>query len=332
VKFSLLISPAIVCAASLAFAGEPTRPTFDLAYDAPLACPARAVLVQQVAARVGYDPLDETSDTSVVVRIVEDAGDFRATVVLREPASVGSGPSDSEHRTHRRTLVSLDCRELVASIALTLASYVDPILGAPRPPAKPTGGREPIDVPPPVEETPPARPEPPARRVGVSLGVGSAIGLLPAPSIGPRAGIFLEVPHVRLALEAAADLSVASKTVRGVDLSASLLAVAVVPCLVEGAFFACGEASVGRYEARATAEASWADASLFGALGLRAGGAWRLGGSSIEGYGFVSAPLSRADLVVGGDAVFRTAPVYGGLAIAIRWGAIRWGAIRWGRL
>jgi hypothetical protein len=301
--------------------------TFDLVYEAPASCPGRTVLAEQVAARVGYDPIDEASETAASVRIVEEAGEFRATIVVRGATPQDGRAGEGADRVFRRTLASKDCRELVGAVALPLAAYVDPILGSsPRAvvparthPAPTEAVEDPFQLPPdPEERARPERAEPSATgsRFAVSAAAAFALGLAPSASLGPRIGLSWETRRLRVGLEGRADLSLSTRSARGAELSASLVGGAFVPCMHTGTLFACGELALGRYEARAVANgASWADGTLFGALGVRVGASLAAGPLALEVYAFASSPLSRVDFVVGGDPVFRTAPIFGGVAL-----------------
>jgi hypothetical protein len=318
-----LFGVAAVLAAAPTHAADAPPARVRLAYDAPPACPSREKLIEPIAARIGYAPVDGAAAREIRVSVRKEPNGYRAEIALAHDDAPAPAPAA------QRTLTSASCDELVQSAALTIAYYMDPILG-PRAPktsapaaaavtSAPLGGEtsawrepDPFDAPPP--------PRPTVRRAWFfgAAGVATAVGLGPAPMLGPRVGAGWRRGDLSLALEGRADLSLASQTSSGLDVRASLVGASLIPCFRQGWAFGCVEITLGRYEATASGAAVRSSAAFFLLPGVRAGA--ELAASEkvkVHLFVFGGAPVTPMRLLVSGEPVWQSSALTGGLALAL---------------
>lgn len=221
-------------------------------------CPAETELRRAVAARVGYDPFFPWAERTAVAQI-DPAGvkGFGAQVrfINAEGALLGERLLEPVH----------DCGELVQNIALAISVAIDDTDRTSVPAVAPTSSMvesEPEQEPKPERAVPtPSRNEiaaPPAKPkrwlARTSLGVVGTLGTAPSPAAGVVVGLGVRSSWVQIGLEGRLDAP-ASKTLgpRG-SARSSLLLASLVPCAVAWRVvspFACGIASIGRFEASA---------------------------------------------------------------------------------
>jgi hypothetical protein len=316
-----MLALAFASVTARARADEPLR--IRLVYEAPAACPSRAELVEPIAARVGYAPLDDAADEGFAIRVVADGTRFRGTLEPLPPLASATRSSAGPPRTFS----SVSCRELVESVALTMALYLDPLLG-PRPPARAPVARPnvvatPWREPDPFEKDAPEAPPPPPRSRAwfVSGAAVASVALGPALTLGPRVGVGVRGATFAVAIEGRADLPVASARARGLDVDASFVGASLVPCARRGVVFACLDAAAGRYEAVARGPDLRSVAATFFLMGgARVGADVRLDERTrITAYVAGAAPFTPVRLLVANDPVWSTGPANLGLALAASW-------------
>lgn len=299
-----LTTLALALLASPARADEaPARPTTRLAYErAASACPDEAELRREVAQRLGYDPFAVVATSRVRVSLAEDPPrGFRGVVSHEDGAGQVLGA---------RELQSSDCRELVASIALTVVILLDPKGRPTTPPAAPPPvAPAPVALPPPRAVAPPAQPRPSAPPVELRAGAGvlGALFVAPATSVGFFASAGLARGGFSVDAELRGDLPASADGVR-----TSLLVGVLSPCLHRGVLLACACASLGALSGEAlTSQDPRRASTLYAALGPRVGVELPLGPAlSIAARVDASFPLTPTTLRQGGVELW-TSPALG---------------------
>jgi hypothetical protein len=236
-----------------------------------------------VAARLGYEPFVEQSDSKLSVEFARE----RAELVGRVKLTSTSGESRGQ-----RTLRSADadCVELSTSVALAVALALDPeaVRGQNPEPAElaPSASSPP---PPPVASALPRttrevpqkdasfehRQAPTALGFRIDAGVIGGTGIVPAVNIGPRAAAALASRSWSVAVEGSA-LVPGTKTASFGDVTASVVYGSLVPCIHPVAqtvrLDACVAASIGALFAQATSVTrSFPTTNVYAALGPRVG-------------------------------------------------------------
>ena len=303
---------------------EDGTPRIRLVYDAPEGCPSRDELVEPIAARVGYRPISDRAEDGFAVRVTAQGDRFRATLDPLTPSVAGGTTAHGA-----RTFVSRSCREVVESVALTLALYLDPVLGprapsaraappAPRPSQPVSAWREPDPF---EKSASPAPPQAPSTAFFVSGAVGAAVDLAPSVTMGPRLGLGVRGATFAIGLEGRADLSLASVRAKGLDVDGSFAGASVVPCVHRSWAFACLEASAGRYEAVARGPDFTRSAStLFVMAGARLGAELRIDTRTrLTLHAFGAAPLTPVQWIVANEPIWTIAPVAFGVALGAQW-------------
>lgn len=276
-------------------------------------CPSERELRDAVAARLGYDPFVDAGpgDLEVVVTVRRRGAGIVGQLELRGP------------RPGRRELASPrgDCRELLDSFAVAIAIGIDPaslsrppaeppaVLPAPLPSAAPSStapvARD-VAQPPPVE----GAPVPPAKRdpIDVRLGAGPLLmfGELPEAAPGLAVTFGARWRWLEPSVEGLATLPVSLDTPNG-RVSASLLAVGVVPCGHVDVFFGCLGVTVGALRGEGEAIASPLHGSqLYAAASGRAGVELALSRSVwVRGHAEAVAPMTRITLQLAAQDVWR---------------------------
>jgi hypothetical protein len=312
--FATAILAASVFDARRALATPTSKLTYVRSSGAEV-CPAEPVLRRAVAERVGYDPFFPWAQRTVAVQI-DPAGAKGFASQLRildaDGTLLGERLLEPVH----------DCGELVQSIALAISVAIDDIDVASMPsPDAPT--RPFVAAPAPSldlgkRETEGSREEPPLSssrkpaqwKLRFSLGPSVAIGTAPAPAVGVVVGAAVRSSWLHVGLEGRAD-ALAEKPLSPVGTaSTSLLLASVVPCVVVAGTvtpFACGVASLGRFEASAEnvvgpTNATAPYVSLGGRVGLEiAVAGWLAAYAQLD----LGAPLTRHRTLLGKTEVFK---------------------------
>jgi hypothetical protein len=139
-------------------------------------CPEEAFLREAVAAELGYDPFAENARRKVSATIEREGSRLRAHVEIHDAQGRPQGARDL-------TTETLDCNELVSSIALAVSIAIDPRAAAQSRPPAPARPTTPWTAPAaPVAEPPPG-PSAPAPLPG--LAVPPVAAPVPGPSSVP---------------------------------------------------------------------------------------------------------------------------------------------------
>jgi hypothetical protein len=296
-------------------------------------CPSAEAVRAAVVAHLGYDPFTSTSDAAeTIVATVDRAssGELRG--------SIDRYDAKGARRGHQDLAASRgECGQMASTIALSVSVAIDPIGGAPAPPASAaplaptlstTSPQPPpsmIAVPPAPREQP-ALPTPPSSGAPVVLDVKAgpvfSVGALPQPGLGIMVGAGIRRGYLRLDLEGRMDSTLSSipAAIGSGRVSATLTLGTVAPCIVAGGLYGCVLGSVGALQGAGTAfDRSHQDISVYVAVGARAGFEvslpWKL---SLRLQADGLAPLRPTTLEANGIALWTTpvANFAGGLAIA----------------
>jgi hypothetical protein len=280
-------------------------------------CPTATELEDAVAARVGYDPFDgstagaDASRREVVVAVHRRAGGIVGVLELRGP------------RPGIRELASPsgDCRELLDALAVAIAIGIDPASltrppGEPPPPA-PTPAPAPVVVAP--APSPDRVSEPAKEPVDVRVGAGPVIlfGELPATAAGIEIGIGARWKWLEPTVEGIATLPVSLSTSLG-QVTASLIAAALVPCGHADVIFLCVGLTLGALRGEGDAVASPRRGSqLYSAASARGGAEVALSRTVwLRGYAEAVAPVTRIALQLAAQDVWRVPSVAARVGVA----------------
>jgi hypothetical protein len=277
-------------------------------------CPTATELEDAVAARVGYDPFDgsttgaDVSRREVVVAVHRRAGGIVGVLELRGP------------RPGIRELASPsgDCRELLDALAVAIAIGIDPA-SLTRPPGEPPA----VPAPAPVVVAPAPSPdrvsEPVKEPVDVRVGAGPVVlfGELPATAAGIELGIGARWKWLEPTVEGIATVPVSLSTPQG-QVTASLIAAALVPCGHADVLFVCVGLTLGALRGEGDAVASPRRGSqLYGAASARGGAELALSRTVwLRGYAEAVAPVTRIALQLAAQDVWRVPSVAARVGVA----------------
>jgi hypothetical protein len=254
----LIVGVANGASAGEAPEGRPasSRLNYSLGKGADL-CADEATLTAEVRSRLGYDPFGEPARLvlSASIRRVGDSllGSLKMADAEGKPLGAKSFQAGAT-----------ECAELIAEMELAICLVIDPLesKGEARPPATPPpapGGVAAAAAPPPPptpgpENVAQTEPEPPPRASAPAqayLEATVSMGSAPSAAPGLTLGGAMRFGALLLALEGRADLSESLSTLGG-EVSVSLLAVVLAPCLTLGPFGGCAVILVGSEEVGAS--------------------------------------------------------------------------------
>jgi hypothetical protein len=284
-------------------------------------CPTATELEDAVAARVGYDPFDGSTTGAdaprreVVVAVHRRAGGIVGVLELRGP------------RPGIRELASPsgDCRELLDALAVAIAIGIDPAsltrppgeLPAPAPVPAPAPGPAPAPIA--AASSPDRVSAPPKEPVDVRVGAGPVVlfGELPATAAGIELGIGARWKWLEPAVGGIATLPVSLSTPQG-QVTASLIAAALVPCGHADVVFVCVGLTLGALRGEGDAVASPRRGSqLYSAASARAGAEVALSRTVwLRGYAEAVAPVTRIALQLAAQDVWRVPSVAARVGVA----------------
>jgi hypothetical protein len=220
-------------------------------------CPEEEALRKEVAARLGYDPFFVWAERTIVARIERARQGFRATVQLLDAKGIVQGSRSLSSSSN-------DCADVATSVALVISIGIDPEHAqrqaredTPVPLPEPSASISSVApaamsaAPPdrasdiPNRATPTARIEPEA-----GAGAWTAAGLAPRVSFGLAAWAGLTWSPAALYLEGRDGFDA------GDDISTSVLALSLVPCVRRDPLFACFVGSWGELRAEASRSAT----------------------------------------------------------------------------
>jgi hypothetical protein len=239
-----------------------------------------------VAERLGYDPFFPWAEQTVTVDLFEEKGSLGAKLSLIDHEGIVRGTRELKGATR-------DCKELLASLALATSITLDPMAvqrGEAPPPLSelPSNDTAPVasaearsSVPAAVAEQFPPADRAPARegrsdtseRPTWSLHAGPvlAFGETPATSVGGRIGARLRLGRWALAGELRGELPTSAISDVGGTAHVGVAGGAIAPCLMAGAWAACGIVYLGSMQTRGSDVAVPLERSLlFAAAGARA--------------------------------------------------------------
>jgi hypothetical protein len=291
-------------------------------------CPDIDVIRAGVAARLGYEPFDDSAASLVSATVSRTGHVLEARI---EIAGADGKPTAERKLASRQH----DCVELASAMELAISIAIDPLAGgrprseapAPPPPAPP-----PAPAPPPpqvivIREPAPPAPPPPAPRVPtvfqVRLGGLGAVGSAPAAAAGGTLQASVRRGSFSLGLEGRGDLASTTTFIfNGApvgDMQTSLLMGALVPCAFRGLFEGCALLSAGEVRASARGLAMPQQATApFLAVGARVGLEIPLGSILSAGaHADVLAPITETVLRVSGQPVWTSPAISGAFGATI---------------
>ncbi|WP_437930391.1 hypothetical protein WMF37_14435 [Sorangium sp. So ce291] len=264
-------APACLVAAAAALllpwraGAAPQRAAVQLEYRrAPGAgrCPGEALLREEMARQLGYDPVDPAADLQASALVFRGPGrEMHATMELQDAEGAV---------TWSRHLVAYndDCRELVMNMALALRVALDPSLRVQPAPA-PVAAWTPEPASP--FEAAAAAPVPPAGpelRLGVAA--AAVFGVLQDTTPGTALHVALRYPSFSIGLEGHVQWP-AAMTVGRQPVSTWIAAANAVPCSQVRHLFACAFISLGVATTSSAGVELIDTSSLWLATGPRAG-------------------------------------------------------------
>jgi hypothetical protein len=231
-------------------------------------CPEEEEIKNAVSARLGYDPFDARSTTTVTAVITRDRGGLRANVDLRNQATGTGG---------RRELSSArsDCSELASAMELAIAIAIDP-RSLLRPAGSPPVEATPAPPPPPVEEPPAIMPAPEAPRDPVRVRVGAlgsfGYGTTPSLAVAPVLFAGVRWRSVSLAVDGRFQVPTGEDASPSGSVRGSLIASGLLPCAHLGVGVACAVVLVGRFHGEGRGvDVPHEESAIYLASGLRLG-------------------------------------------------------------
>ncbi|HXU02583.1 MAG TPA: hypothetical protein VN903_16575 [Polyangia bacterium] len=291
-------------------------------------CPDVDVIRAGVAARLGYEPFDDSAALAVTTTVIRTGRTLEARIEI----AGADGKSAAERKLVSR---ESDCQELASAIELAISIAIDPLAGSrPRPAAPPPPSPPPpppAPLPPQVivvrePAAPPALP-PPAPRVPivfqVRLGGLGAVGSEPAAAVGGSVQASARRGSFSLGLEGRGDLaSTTALQLNGVavgDMETSLLMGALVPCASRWVLEGCALLAVGSIRASSHGlDMPQQVSAPFLAVGARVGVELPLGGILSAGvHADLLAPLTELVLRVNGQPVWTSPPISGALGLTM---------------
>ncbi len=314
-------------AGSTSTAHAATRPVV-LRFDAPAAeagCPGAAELRERVASLVQGSAFVDAGIREATVSVQAGPGALTATVAVSVNGALAGD--------RRLETVAGDCPALMASVALSLVLFIDPVRGvelaqvpqapiAPRPVPPPPPPPPTAPPPPPPSAPPPPPPSAPPRVWTLALEAGptGGVGLTPGATVGLDLGLraqteswaagILVRPHL------SSTLAWKGGTVKGTALAtepeicgrlvgAELCAVALVGLLwVDGQGYGHNDAwRLNLLEAGVRADYALTVAETL----------------DVVLAGEVLTPLARATLLVNDKKAWRSPAVAGALSLDLRW-------------
>lgn len=316
--FLLVAAGAVTLSPGVARAGDRIHARLTYGPDPDVErCPTARELRDAVAARIGYDPFEaapageaEAEPREVIVRVHKAAAGIVGSLELRGPH-----PGQRELASPRG-----DCREVLDSFAVAIAIGLDPSsLTRPSgdPPPSPPPSPAPPSLPPAMEA-----PGPPAERPGaplaqsdpidVRLGAGPVVlfGELPAAAPALAVAVGLRRRWLEPGVEGLATLPVSQSSGAG-SVTASLLAVTLLPCGHASVLFGCLGLTLGRLRGEGEGVAGPLHGSeLYMAASARGGAELAVTRSIwIRGYAEAVAPLTRITLQLAAQDVWRVPSV-----------------------
>ncbi len=307
-----LVTIAVTKAASAA--GE-IPPVATLVYDVDgeqaRACPDESSFRTMVVGRIGRDPFVATkhAEKGFALRVKKKGAGLEANLRIND---VHGKPID------RHFVERLDrCDDLLEAVATTVAIAIDPLAS----PAVPT----PKPLPSKIDEHPQVTPAPTKDEPNLSqtrstpwtfqghAAVGLSFGLAPGTMVGGEIGVGLARDYFVIRLEGRGETQPSPASQRGIDLEATLLSGALVPCFRYGWFHACAVGRVGVLQGRSpSVEHPSLGSSIIGSLGLRAALSVPLGSIfRLTPRAELVVPLVRTTLLVNASPAW-TAPAIGG--------------------
>lgn len=311
---SLLAS--CLAAAGLVMAGE--RPDAKLTYarkPGATICPDEPLMRQLVAARLGYDPFRDESKRAITVTITREPKGFRAVLELRDAAGSVVG-------TRTLTSSSSDCNELASSIALALSIAIDPVGDAPAPSASGSSSATPVPTSAPPIPTISLAPPPAASSSAAPLppkplwpfaGIGGVAALAAAPDLafGLTTVFGLRADWYSVAIEGRVDAEASKRAPAGGEVTSSIVAGAIVPCLHRDVLMVCGIAAYGSLRGVGSGvRNARRNESPWSALGARVGLEARvLGPIALRAHADLLAVTTRTTLRIDSTDAWTTPPV-----------------------
>jgi hypothetical protein len=313
------VAATVLCLPGSAFAQAPRQVRF--AYElqeGASSCPDLATVQAGVAARLGYEPFNDSAEDLVRATIHPFGHGLEARIEMTNAG--GSRKAERKLVSHQR-----DCAELASSVELAVSIAIDPLRLAPTPPgpgsreqapaASVAGlGEEPTQPRPAavLSAGEPGTTSTPGRPIlgRVEAGLVGTVGSAPSPSLGVAAGVGIRGGDFSLGIEGRADIS-ASTSLRVGEASTSLLVASLVPCLHFGKLAGCALATAGALRAAGHGLIDSRQVTVpYVALGARLAIALPITKRlSLAMHGDMTTPIGKTHLEVDDSEVWTTPPL-----------------------
>ena len=313
---SVLLIMIAIAVTNAAWAAGEIPPVATLVYEVDSeqarACPDESSFRTMVVGRIGRDPFVATkqAEKGFILRVKKKGAGLEANLRIND---VHGKPID------RHFVERLDrCDDLLEAVATTVAIAIDPL-------ASPAAIPTPKPLPSKLDEHPQVTPAPTKYELNPSqtpstpwklqghAAFGLSFGLAPGTMVGGEIGVGLARDYFVIRLEGRGETQPSPASQRGIDLEATLLSGALVPCFRYDWFHACAVGRVGVLQGRSpSVEHPSLGSSIVGSLGLRAALSVPLGSVfRITPRAELVVPLVRTTLLVNASPAW-TAPAIGG--------------------
>ncbi len=329
-RFAPLVSHGLLLALA-ALAPAPataaTRPVV-LRFQGPepaAGCPGEAELRERVASLTLGPAFVEAGGPEARVAVTQTPEGLAAGVVVLE----GGAPIGDRHLE----TVAGDCPALMASVALSLVLFIDPVRGSeiarvpqapitPRPAPPPPSAAPPPTAPPTDAPAPAPAPTPPGTPWVLSLVVGPLVSAGQGPEVVGALDAGLRAEHGRFAAGLAVRPQWPADTPRdGGTIASNGLTAVPAACLYFDPVELCGLARVGALWVEGQGFTETASQRL-NVLDIGARAAWMIRVSrtlAVRAQAELTAPLAHNTVVINGEDAWQTPDVGGTFALELCW-------------
>ncbi|MGZ3454115.1 MAG: hypothetical protein ACXVEF_31195 [Polyangiales bacterium] len=260
-----------------------------------------------VAARLGYDPFRDDAERRIKVTITHDGKGFHATI-------------EEGTRVRKLDSASKDCADLSSSIAVSLATAIDPLgigaaaSSAPSASTAPSASisAKPTASSPPKPSAAPA-PKPTELAFVATVGGHAAFGAAPDLAFGLTTGFAVRIPTFQFGIEGRVDAEARGPGPNGGEVKSSIIGLSFVPCVYQEVLFACAVGTFGALRGAGAGVGSPRKATTFySAAGVRLGVEIPLAGPiALRIHGDALSTITRTTLFVQDAEAWTTPTVHG---------------------